>query len=299
MLFQIIYRLKTLIEKIKIFLQKTTLTETQKAVLLLSALVIFWLILPNHTIDPYQLFNPRRFVMLILLIAGIQFSGYITTRLFGNKIGMVFTGFFGGLVSSTAVFLTLPQLYKDNHELLRPTISAALFATIGMLVEFSLILLAISPVLFNVFFWPLTTMILMGILSAIIVNRKRSNIIVETGVTNPLHFKSVLKLATLIFFMIMIISLTVKYMDVKNVELVSFVGGLFELHSVSLATSILFVDHKLSLIDAKTILFLALSGAYISKLFILWVLGRNSFSIICSALLCLMLASGSIIFFIT
>lgn len=286
-----------MIEKIKLLFQRTTITETQRAIFLILFLLLTWLLLPNKPIDSFQLFNPARFVLLVLLIAGIQFSGYITTRLFGNKIGMVFTGFFGGLVSSTAVFITLPHLCKDKPALLRPTISAALFATIGMLVEFSLILLAISSILFEVFLWPLLTMIFVGTLSAIVINRDKSNLVLDTGISNPLHFQSVLKLATLIFVMIMLVSLAVKYMDIKNVELVSFVGGLFELHSVSMATSLLFVDHKLSLTDAKTILFLALSGAYISKIFILWILARNKFSMICSVFLCLMLGSGSVLFF--
>jgi hypothetical protein len=88
--------------------------EIEAAIILIIFALGILPILPSHTIDPWGLFNPRNFGVLIATIAAIQFGGYVAIRLFGERFGMAAMGFSGGLVSSTAFFATLPSTLRSR-----------------------------------------------------------------------------------------------------------------------------------------------------------------------------------------
>jgi uncharacterized membrane protein (DUF4010 family) len=75
---------------------------------LVIALVVLPL-LPDRTVDPWNLFNPARLWLLFVLIAGVGFAGYIAVRALGPARGLAVAGFAAGLVSSTAATLSLSR----------------------------------------------------------------------------------------------------------------------------------------------------------------------------------------------
>ncbi len=48
-------------------------------------------------IGPFEIFNPHQTWLMIVLIAGISFIGYIAIKIFGDKRGVYITGIFGGM----------------------------------------------------------------------------------------------------------------------------------------------------------------------------------------------------------
>lgn len=78
-------------------------------------------ILPNEAFGPFGVFNPREIWLLVVLVSGISFVGYILIKAMGARRGLSVTGLLGGLVSSTAVTLSLSGRSKDN-----PSLSPAL-----------------------------------------------------------------------------------------------------------------------------------------------------------------------------
>lgn len=250
-------------------------------------------LIPDRPIDPWQLFNPKRFGMLVAIIAAMQFTGYIAIRMFGNQLGMMFVGFFGGLVSSTALFATLPSFVKQHPGRMRIASATAVLATIAKLLEFALIILIATPNLFLTVIKPISIMILTGVILAIsLYRREKVNDDFETP-ANPLDVKSVLILSLVIGGMIIAIAITKTYLGVEGVQIVSFLGALFDLHSVSLATATLYDSGKLALNDATTTLFLAILASFITKFLILFGFARNRFGLITTIMLSLMLLMGS------
>ncbi len=59
-------------------------------------------ILPNTTMGPYQVFNPREAWLLVVLIVSIGLGGYVAYKLMGDKAGTLLGAILGGLISSTA-----------------------------------------------------------------------------------------------------------------------------------------------------------------------------------------------------
>nr|WP_296747652.1 MgtC/SapB family protein [Thioalkalivibrio sp.] len=82
--------------------------------LLLISVVILPL-LPNQGYGPWEALNPYRIWWMVVLIAGISFVGYFATKLIGARRGIMATGLFGGLASSTAVTVNFSRLARGRE----------------------------------------------------------------------------------------------------------------------------------------------------------------------------------------
>jgi len=76
--------------------------------------VVLLPILPNAGYGPWGALNPYEIWLMVVLIAGISFAGYFAVKLAGSRRGIVITGLFGGLASSTAVTLSFAKLGRQN-----------------------------------------------------------------------------------------------------------------------------------------------------------------------------------------
>lgn len=114
------------------------------AILLVLALGILPF-LPDKTIDPWNLFNPLRFGLLVLIIALLQFAAYAGIRMFGASKGILLSGFLAGFVSSTAATATLSQQAKKRKTPTLPTATALILATVAMFLEILVVITIISP----------------------------------------------------------------------------------------------------------------------------------------------------------
>lgn len=273
--------------------------EISAAATMVVIILCVMVFLPNHPVDPWQLFNPQRFGILIAIIAAMQFIGYIAIRLFGTQLGVLLLGFFGGLVSSTAVFATLPRFVSQHPRSIRAAVAAAVLATVGTLLELALVLLVASPQLMLAVLWPLLTIIVTGLVCAFVIFRNHAAAELIPAPKNPLDVKSVLYLSALIGGMLILVALARRLIGTEAVHAIAFFGGLFEIHSVSLATATLFASNKITLVDAQLTLYLAILASFVTKFVLLWSLIKNRFSVITSSILILMVSSGTIVAYLT
>ncbi len=88
-----------------------TTKDLSTATLFLMMTFVVLPLLPDRMVDPFEVFNPYKTWLMVVLIAGISFLGYVAIKILGNKRGVYLTGIFGGLVSSTAVSITLSKLF--------------------------------------------------------------------------------------------------------------------------------------------------------------------------------------------
>jgi len=79
----------------------------------------------NQTIlSQLNVFNFYNIWLMVILVAGISFLGYILVKVLGAKKGYGLTGFVGGLVSSTAVTLSMSKESKEHRKRLRRGVPA-------------------------------------------------------------------------------------------------------------------------------------------------------------------------------
>jgi uncharacterized membrane protein (DUF4010 family) len=65
--------------------------------------------LPNGAYGPYGAWNPQRLWLVVVLVTGFSFLGYVANRIFGERRGTIATALIGGAYSSTAVTQSLAQ----------------------------------------------------------------------------------------------------------------------------------------------------------------------------------------------
>jgi uncharacterized membrane protein (DUF4010 family) len=73
-------------------------------------------LLPNETFGPapIDVINPYKIWLMVVLIAGLNFVGYLLVKILGSEHGIGLTGVLGGLVSSTAVTLSFSQRSRQE-----------------------------------------------------------------------------------------------------------------------------------------------------------------------------------------
>jgi uncharacterized membrane protein (DUF4010 family) len=77
---------------------------------------------------PFDVLVPYNVWLMVVLISGISFLGYVLIQVIGPRRGVSLTGILGGLASSTAVTLSVAERSRDSEGLDRPFALAVLLA---------------------------------------------------------------------------------------------------------------------------------------------------------------------------
>jgi uncharacterized membrane protein (DUF4010 family) len=72
--------------------------------------------LPNGHYGPFHAWNPQRLWLVVVLVTGFSFFGYVANRIFGERHGTIATALIGGAYSSTAVTQSLAQRLGSDKQ---------------------------------------------------------------------------------------------------------------------------------------------------------------------------------------
>ncbi|HSH49112.1 MAG TPA: MgtC/SapB family protein [Halomonas sp.] len=106
-------------------LNKLQAHELDAGLKLLVISAVMLPLLPNRPMGPGNALNPYEIWWMVVLIASVSFVGYFAIRAGGTEKGILFTGLFAGLSSSTAL-----TLHFARQSRLAPALSSMLAAGI-------------------------------------------------------------------------------------------------------------------------------------------------------------------------
>jgi uncharacterized membrane protein (DUF4010 family) len=69
-------------------------------------------VLPNQAYGPFDVLNPRQIWLMVVLIVGIGFAGYLAYRILGARAGTALSGILGGTISSTATTVSYARIAR-------------------------------------------------------------------------------------------------------------------------------------------------------------------------------------------
>ena len=72
--------------------------------------------LPNGHYGPLGAWNPQKLWLVVVLVTGFSFLGYVANRIFGERHGTIATALIGGAYSSTAVTQSLAQRLGSEEQ---------------------------------------------------------------------------------------------------------------------------------------------------------------------------------------
>ncbi|HLA29576.1 MAG TPA: MgtC/SapB family protein [Pseudomonas sp.] len=218
-------------------LQRLSEAELSGALKLLFISLVLLPALPNQGYGPWQVFNPYAIWWMVVLIAAIGFVAYVAIRLVGTRHGLLLTALLGGIVSSTAMTLTLARLGQGRH--LQALLACGLLATSALM--FPRVLLEVGLINRNLLMpllWPLGVAALIYAAGALLYYRRAGSESAETAeppLQNPFELAPALRFATLLVLILLLVEGARHWLGAMGVYLVALLSGLADVDAITLS----------------------------------------------------------------
>lgn len=102
-------------------------------------------ILPPGPFGPLGGIRPRELWIVVLIVSGLNFAGYLARRAAGHTHGTVIAGMLGGLISSTAVAMTFSRQSRNSEVSSAPLAIGVVGACTVLLPRLALLTLVLCP----------------------------------------------------------------------------------------------------------------------------------------------------------
>jgi len=215
--------------------------QDMQAALTLAAISLVVLpVLPNTSIGPapFEVVNPQKIWLLVVLISTLSFSGYILHKIIGTTHGIALTGLIGGIVSSTAVTLSNTQRSRQAPELSREYALAIMLAWCVMFARIGLLTGTVAPAVLQAL-WP--TLIVGGgcclLWGGWLARQSRQHEETPLLLGNPLELRSAIGFSLL--YTIILVGANVARAQFGNTGILvsSLFGGLVDVDAITLSLS--------------------------------------------------------------
>ncbi|MEX2541782.1 MAG: DUF4010 domain-containing protein [Trueperaceae bacterium] len=193
-------------------------------------------LVPNEPFGPWGVWNPRTIWLLVVLISGVSFVGYILTKAIGARRGIGLSGLLGGLASSTAVTLSFSENSRRRPDLSGVYAVGVLAATVVMAPRLLAIVGVVQPSLVLPSLLPLAAIFLVAALGTLMALRRSARSeAAEARIANPFELKSALQFALLFAVVLLVARAAQEYLGTSGVYLASVLAGITQLDAIALS----------------------------------------------------------------
>lgn len=219
--------------------QTITKKDLSAAILFMIMTFVILPILPDRAIDPMGLVNFYRIWIMVVLVAGISFFGYIAIRILGSTHGIGVAGLFGGLVSSTAVAMSMARRVHENGFLAKNLALGIALASSMMLIRAGIEMWVINPAITRLFIIPITVGSLFGYgyIAMLYFTSKREEIPQNIEFKNPFDLKEALVMGVVFGATLALITLSNRYIGDMGVYAVALLSGIADVDAIILSLS--------------------------------------------------------------
>ena len=196
-------------------------------------------LVPNRGFGPYDAFNPFAMWLMVVLISGLGFVGYLLMRIMGAGTGIALTGLVGGLASSTATTLTFSRRSREDPAASSGYVLAVVLASTVMLARVAAVSLVLQQKLFAVVWPALLAMALPGIFYAawvLLIRRSQMKLIEAPELKNPLSLVTAIKFAAIYAIVTLVVRAVAEEEISQGMLAVSFFSGLTDMDAITLST---------------------------------------------------------------
>ena len=256
-------------------LKRLSEAELGGALKLLFISVVLLPALPNQGYGPWQALNPYTTWMMVVLIAGIGFAAYVAIRVLGARHGLLVTALLGGIVSSTAMTITLARLHAPP---LRTALAAGLLATSALM--FPRVLLevgVVSPALLPQLALPLGCSAAIYAAGALFYYLRAAEVPeggAEAALKNPFELAPALRFALLLALILLLVEGARRWLGDVGIYLVALLSGLSDVDAITLSLASSANDGLSHDVAVRGIYLAALSNSLVKAALIAFMGGR-------------------------
>ncbi|WP_026356664.1 DUF4010 domain-containing protein [Mycobacterium sp. 141] len=244
-------------------------------------------LLPDRALGPYGALNPAKIWLLVVLLTGIGWVGYIGVRALGPQRGLLVTGMAGGFVSATSTTASMGRLSRTAAGLRAP-LASALVASLATFVQ---LLMVIGVVDIDVLrrLWPPVlagALVLVGV--AWFVYRGARQPDDETEETDdapvrptsrPFVLRPALVLAAMLTLALLVSRWAAEVLGPNGLVLTAFAAGLADAHAGAVAAASLAANGDVAVNATLVAIAAALGSNLLVKAALAFATGGHRFGL--------------------
>jgi uncharacterized membrane protein (DUF4010 family) len=242
----------------------------------------------THPVVTAQFFNPYKIWFFVVLMAGIEYAGFILSRIIGSRGGIVASGAIGWLISSTATTVAMTKKSKEHPENRNSYVVWALVASCIMFLRVIIVAWGIYPKILTAIWIPAMVMFvgLSGMAIYYLIESHKEKVI-PVDLSEKKEYESPFQLIPAIQFagliaLIKFLSIVGKaYEDTIPPEISNYglaiISGLADVDAINMTYSEGARDNLYPLIIASTTILIAVMSNNVVKASIAYRFGEKEF----------------------
>lgn len=245
-------------------------------------------LLPDRQLGPYGVLNPEKLWLIVVLLTGISWVGYIGVRALGPERGLLVTGLAGGFVSATATTASMGRLSKTATGWRAP-LASALLASVATFLQLLIVIGFVDVELLRRLWLPVVaaTIVLMGVAALVYRSASRnrpdapasSEAVTEPSPSRPFALRPALLLAAVLTIALLLARWAAAALGPQAVTLTAFAAGLADAHAGSVTAATLAARGDISVDSALVAVAAALGSNLLVKVVLAFTLGSRRFGI--------------------
>ncbi|WP_439657797.1 MgtC/SapB family protein [Lentzea sp. HUAS TT2] len=211
--------------------------DVRDAMILFVVAFVVLPLLPNRPLGPYGVLNPARVWWLVIAVTVIGWAGYVAARAFGERWGLLVTGFAGGFVSGSATTAVMARKYRVVGTAAFPGAVAVNLATLAQILAVTAV--ASPPVALRLL-PPIGAgmVVLLAEVAWLVWRTKPADAPNdEPVVSRPMSLKAALSLAAVLVLFLVATRAAAEWLGGGGVVAASAIGGLADAHAASIAAA--------------------------------------------------------------
>jgi uncharacterized membrane protein (DUF4010 family) len=206
---------------------------------LLVAVVVLPL-LPRRELGPLDAINPFNVGLMVVMIAGLSFVGYVAIRILGPGRGLLASAALGGLVSSTAVTVSFAGRTKQDPKLAPIAAGAIAVASTIMLVRVAILVTLVDVAILPTLAIPLAAMVIGALVGGLLTFRRDHATTPEAAnLKNPFELGNAIRFGLLFGLILLASKAATVYLGDRGLYAASAIAGTTDVDAITLSTATL------------------------------------------------------------
>jgi uncharacterized membrane protein (DUF4010 family) len=242
-------------------------SEFEATLKFLAVVLVVYPILPDRAMGPYGFFNPRDIWGMVILVSTISYAGYFLIRWLGGRRGLMLGSLAGGIVSTTAVTMSLADRARKAPEASRLLGALAVLANAAQGPRLLLLLWVVDRSLAARLALPLLGMAVAGLAGAwLVAPRMVGEPDAELPLQNPYSVKPALKFALFFVAVLLLIAVANAELGERGSLVASAIAGTGSSSAVALSLANLSGERALPPLVAAASVIVAITTNALAKL---------------------------------
>jgi len=272
----IVTSLLSLKMKLHTFISTLTAKEIRAFIqfVIISAVVLPFL--PEDDFGPGGVWNLHDIWMMVIVVSGISLAGYLMAKILGSNKGTLLAGILGGLVSSTAVALSVSRRTREQPGNGHVVAAVGIIAATATL--YPRILLetwAFNRPLALQLAIPIAFITLVAFASAYLIHRKKDTTdLAELPLNNPLNFTVAVQFALAYMAVQWLVALAAERYGAQGLYSTSLIFGAADMDAITLSIARRTLDPATT--QGMTAILLATLSNTVMKFLLVVIFGARS-----------------------